>query len=81
MATKTINLTTEAYERLKAAKKENESFSKVVVRSFPKRDLKELANIFTKEEVDRIRDAIRKRREISRKLSEEKRKKLFSRFR
>ena len=35
MSTKTITITEEAYNRLKSRKKENQSFSEVIIENFP----------------------------------------------
>jgi predicted CopG family antitoxin len=43
MSTKTITKTEEAYNRLKSRKKENQSFSEVIIENFPsKRKLSEI---------------------------------------
>ena len=52
MATKTISITEEAYERLKTRKAKNESFTDVINRVTGKRSLLELAGILSDEEAD-----------------------------
>lgn len=66
MATKTISITEDAYERLASVKEKNESFSEVITKHFPKRSLLELAGILTHKESDKLREHIRKRRKASR---------------
>jgi predicted CopG family antitoxin len=57
MVTKTLTITQEAYDMLKAAKKEDESFSEVIVRKFrPK--LAEFIGTITEEEAEAMKDRI-----------------------
>lgn len=58
MPTRTISLDEEAYERLKAHKRENESFSDVVKRLAGERSWTEVAGILTDEEADALEAAI-----------------------
>jgi predicted CopG family antitoxin len=58
MGTKTISLTEEAYERLKAAKKEGESFSDVINRISPGVRLEEYWGILDGEAGDELREAV-----------------------
>lgn len=58
MGTKTVSLTEEAYERLKAAKKEGESFSEVVNRISPGVRLEEYWGILDDEAGDELREAV-----------------------
>lgn len=67
MATKTISITEEAYERLKMKKEQNESFTDVINRITGKRSLLELAGILSNEEADKMEQVIKKSREASRK--------------
>lgn len=67
MATKTISITEEAYERLKVKKEKNESFTDVINRVTGKRSLLELAGILSEEEADRLEKHIKERRAASRK--------------
>lgn len=60
---KSIRLSEEAYERLAAHKREDETFSEVVLRLAGERSLLELAGILSDEEADALRDAIDERRE------------------
>lgn len=67
MATKTISITEEAYDRLKARKSETESFTDVINKITNKRSIMELAGILTKEEGTKLEKYIRERRLISRR--------------
>jgi len=67
MATKTISITEEAYERLARAKGKNESFSDVIVKSFSKHNLLELTGVLTNNEAEELKSFIKKRRTASRK--------------
>lgn len=59
---KSIRLSDEAYERLEAHKRGNETFSDVVLRLAGERSLLELAGILSDEEADALEDAIDERR-------------------
>lgn len=60
---KSIRLSEEAYERLAAHKRADETFSEVVLRLAGERSLLELAGILSDDEADALRDAIQERRE------------------
>lgn len=60
---KSIRLSEEAYERLAAHKREDETFSDVVLRLAGERSLLELAGILSDEEADALRAAVEERRE------------------
>lgn len=66
MATKTLTITEDAYERLLKAKEKNESFSEAIVNHFPKRSLLELVGLLTNKEAETLRVHIRARRKASR---------------
>lgn len=66
MATKTISLDEEAYERLKARKREGESFSEVVKRIAGERSWSEVAGILSEDEADDLEAIIEDGRERSR---------------
>jgi predicted CopG family antitoxin len=59
---KSIRLSEEAYDRLAAHKREDETFSEVVLRLAGERSLLELAGILSDEEADSLRDAVDERR-------------------
>ena len=59
---KSIRLSEEAYERLNAHKREDETFSEVVLRLAGERSLLELAGILSDEEADALRNAVDERR-------------------
>jgi len=60
---KSIRLSEDAYERLAAHKREDETFSEVVLRLAGERSLLELAGVLSDEEADALRDAVDERRE------------------
>jgi predicted CopG family antitoxin len=59
---KSIRLSEDAYERLAAHKREDETFSDVVLRLAGERSLMEIAGILTDEEADSMRAAVKERR-------------------
>ncbi len=65
MATKTLTITEDAYERLAHLKQGSESFSEVIIRSFPKRSLMEIAGILSEKEADELEAHIKERRKAS----------------
>jgi predicted CopG family antitoxin len=68
---KSIRLSEEAYERLAAHKREDETFSEVVLRLAGERSLLELAGILSDEEADALREAVAERRDRRREALEE----------
>jgi predicted CopG family antitoxin len=60
---KSIRLSEEAYERLAAHKREDETFSEVVLRLAGERSLLELAGILSDDEAEAVREAVDERRE------------------
>lgn len=65
MATKTLTITEDAYERLHAMKEESESFSEVIRRLTCKVRLTDFAGILSDEETRKVKERIRKMRESS----------------
>jgi predicted CopG family antitoxin len=65
MGTKNISISEEAYERLAALKKPNESFTEVVNRLTRKRSILELAGTLTVKEGEETRREIAELREAS----------------
>jgi predicted CopG family antitoxin len=59
---KSVRLSEEAYERLKALRCENETISDVVLRLTGERSLLELAGILSDEQADALEDVIENRR-------------------
>ena len=60
---KSIRLSEEAYERLAAHKRDDETFSEVVLRLAGERSLLEIAGVLDDEEAAEVRDAVEERRE------------------
>ena len=76
MATKTISITEEAYERLRTRKEKNESFTDVINRVTGKRDIMELAGVLSNEEAEQMKNHIQDMRARSRKRMERIREQL-----
>lgn len=70
MVTKTVSLDEEAYERLKAHKREGESFSEVVKRIAGERSWAEVTGILTEAEAEDLETAIEAGRARSRERSD-----------
>ena len=68
MVTKTISITREAYDRLKARKGPEESFSDVILRLTDRRPLAEYAGMLSKTSVKAMRKAIDEARRERRAL-------------
>jgi predicted CopG family antitoxin len=66
MSSKNISISESAYRKLKALKKENESFTDAVNRLTEERSLLEIAGILSDEEADDIRDNVEGLRDRSR---------------
>ena len=62
MGTKTVSLADDAYERLKAHKREGESFSDVVRRLTDTVDLEEYYGVLSDEKAKELEEAVRERR-------------------
>lgn len=76
MGTKTISLTEEAYERLKAAKKEGESFSDVVNRISPGVRLEEYWGILDEDAADELRETVAEGRDRRGAVRSERRERI-----
>jgi predicted CopG family antitoxin len=63
MGTKTISLADDAYERLRAEKRENESFSDVVRRLTDGVSLEEYYGVLSEETADELEEIVSRRRE------------------
>ncbi len=70
MATKTLTITEDAYERLAVMKTGHESFSDVIIKNFPKHSLLELAGILSHGEAEQMRRRIAESRALSGKRME-----------
>jgi len=66
MSTKTISLDEEAYERLKAHKREGESFSDVIKRILDGRSWTEVAGILSEDEAAELESLVEQGRSPSR---------------
>jgi len=81
MATKTISITEEAYEKLANHKKENESFSMVINRKFKKYNLLDMAGVLSKESAEALEKAIKENRKKDQELQERKMKEIEKQLR
>jgi predicted CopG family antitoxin len=78
MAGKTIRITTEAYNALKAKKMKDETISEVILRITKPSSLMELAGILTEKEGDRLERAIMNNRKKHAKEHERRIKKIVA---
>ncbi len=76
MATKTLTITEDAYERLAMMKEETESFSDIINRITGKVSLLSVAGLLTEKEADELEKKITKLRSRSRQRLERVRKEL-----
>lgn len=76
MSTRTISITEEAYERLRAKKEVRESFSDVIVRITKKGNIMDFAGMLTEKEADEMEKNIRESRKRSVLRAENVRKRL-----
>jgi predicted CopG family antitoxin len=67
MGAKNISISDEAYERLKAVKKPNESFTDVINRLTGRKSIMELAGVLSKEEAREMRKMVKDIRKRSSK--------------
>ena len=74
MARKTISITLEAYDRLRARKGRDESFTDVILRLTGRRSLADVAGMLSKASVKAIRDAIDEARHRRRALDGDRRR-------
>ena len=58
MGYRTISLSDEAYEILKKAKRDNESFSQVVIRLVSRRSLDDFIGCISKKSIEKLSDAL-----------------------
>ncbi len=72
MGTKTISISDEAYNILKARKGDSESFSKAIVRLSGKKKLMDFFGVLSKETGERLSDEIDEMRKVHRKLHEKR---------
>jgi predicted CopG family antitoxin len=80
VAVKTITVTEEAYNALASLKRENESFSKTILRIGKKRSIMDFYGILSKEEGERMKERLRKNREEDIRLEEEREELLYGRW-
>ncbi len=84
MATKNISITEEAYRILERNKKENDSFSKVIVREMGKKGnfhkLREFYGILSKEAGDALEKSIIETRKLHREMHKKRIERLRKEF-
>ncbi len=80
MATKTLSITEEAYNRLASLKRANESFSLVIQRITGKHKLSDIQGILSGKAGKKFEKSIMDGRKIQRELHEKRHKKLMEEF-
>ena len=77
MATKTITVTEDAYEALKAMKAKNESFSKMILRVSKRKPLSYFYGALSKEDGEKLEKVIMENRKSNKKLHKARFERLF----
>lgn len=80
MATKTLTITEEAYNRLAKLKKGKESFSEVINRVSSRHTLREIYGILSKEAGEQLEKNILENRRLHRELREKRLTRLLKEF-
>jgi predicted CopG family antitoxin len=80
MATKTLTITEDAYDRLVGLKANNESFSEVIKRILPKVDLRKFHGIISNEFADELEESIKEIRKEHKVLYEKRLQSLQNNF-
>lgn len=70
MPSKTVNLSVEAYEAARTAKRPGESFSDLMLRTFRPAGLRDLVGILSEAEADAMLDDLRESRRRSRQRAD-----------
>ena len=76
MASKTITISEEAYDRLKSKKEDNESFTDVINKLTRERSLMEIAGILSEDEADELEENIKESRRRTRDKMDEIKKRI-----
>tara|TARA_Y100000310_G_C20439080_1_gene695164 strand:+ start:243 stop:476 length:234 start_codon:yes stop_codon:yes gene_type:complete len=70
MATKTLTVTEEAYNRLASRKGEKDSFSDVILKEYPPSSLRSIAGILSHKETEELRGYVKETRNSLKKRME-----------
>ena len=80
MATKNISITEEAYNRLARLRRDDESFSKIIVRVMSRAKLRDFFGILSEESGKKLESAIKESRKEHAKLHEKRHKEFMKEY-